>query len=48
MAKRKGVRVTVINVDRCGRDCDWVSYTPLIKVDGRTVGSIRELVKILK
>jgi hypothetical protein len=48
MAKRKGVKVTVVDVDRCGRDCDWVTYTPLIKVDGRIVQSIREIVRMLR
>jgi hypothetical protein len=48
MAKRKGARVRVVDVDRCGRNCDWVAYTPLIKVDGREVQSYRELVRMLR
>jgi hypothetical protein len=48
MAKRKGVKVTVVDVDRCGRNCDWVTYTPLIKVNGREVQSYREIIELLK
>jgi hypothetical protein len=48
MARRKGVRVRVIDVDKCGEPCSWVSYTPLIKLDGRIVQSYREIAEILK
>jgi hypothetical protein len=48
MAKRKGVRVRVVDVDKCGETCNWVTYTPLIKVDGRIVQSVQDLVRMLR
>ena len=48
LAKKKKVQVKVIDVDDCGKDCDWVRYTPLIKLGGKEVHDLRELAKVLK
>lgn len=40
LARKKGIPVTIVDVDKCGKPCDSIKYVPLIKVDGRQVNDI--------
>lgn len=44
LARRKGVHVTVVDVEKCGKPCDWVRFVPALKVDGK----IRRIEEVLK
>ena len=35
LARKKGVAVTVVDVEKCGQPCDWVRFVPALKVDGK-------------
>ena len=48
LAKRKGMRVKVVDVDNCHtKECDDVKVVPTVKIGRREV-SLRELASILK
>lgn len=44
LAQRKGVLVTVVDVENCGKPCDWVRFVPALKVDGK----IRKIENVLR
>ena len=48
LAKKKKVPVKIVDVDECGKPCDWVKYVPLVKVDGRQVKNMNKLARMLK
>lgn len=35
-ARKRGVSVKVVDVENCGKPCDWIRYVPYVQVDGRT------------
>ena len=47
LAKKKGVPVSVIDVEKCGKPCDSIRYVPLIEVDGRQTNDIEGLIRKL-
>lgn len=47
LAKKKKVPVKIVDVDKCGKPCDWIKYVPLIKVDGKEVKDMNKLARML-
>jgi len=47
MAKRKGIAVTVVDVEKCGRRCDSIKLVPTVMLDNKKV-SLKQLSKMLK
>lgn len=41
-------KVKVVDVEKCGEKCDFVRYTPLIKVGEREIHGLEELKRVLE
>jgi len=46
LARKKGFPVKIIDVEKCGKKCNWVKHVPLIKIDNREV-DLDELARVL-
>jgi len=46
LANKKGIRIKVVDVDECGKKCDYISYVPFVEVDGQQVDASK-LAKML-
>jgi len=40
LAKKKGIPVKIVDVDECGKSCDYIKYVPYIKVDDHQVNDV--------
>lgn len=47
LAKKKGLAVKVVDVDKCGKPCQDIKYVPFAKINKKRV-SLKKLAKILK
>ena len=47
-AREHGAKVKIVDVDKCGTPCDWVKATPLIEIDNKRVGTLKEFKELMK
>jgi len=47
LAKKKGIPLKIVDVEKCGNSCDWVRHVPLIKIGNREITDLNELARIL-
>ena len=48
LARNKGVRVDVVDVDECGKKCDNIKYVPYVEVDGHRMDDLSKLAQMLR
>jgi len=48
LARKKGVTVNIVDVDECGKKCDYISYVPFVEVDGHRMNDLSKLANMLR